>query len=196
MRKVVSRENPPHNKFSVERSSDYLDRPGRYQRPGYDHFHQPEAPGTLELTLGPRKFVISWWILASDWCFGNAFWRRLGVQKPVCFCSNSVSQNGDKSSEFTRSLTENRTGMLFSDSEKPTLTLDFQVHSCSEVISIYGSGSGLGELPRSEKISDGLNIVGLGLGTPYNSQIEPLWPDTKIVSLTYPQVVFSISGFI
>ena len=86
--------------------------------------------------------------------------------------------------------------MLFSDSEKPNLTLDFQVHSCSEVISIYGSGSGLGELPRSEKISDGLNIVGLGLGTPYNRQIEPLWPDTKIVSLTYPQVVFSISGFI
>ena len=85
--------------------------------------------------------------------------------------------------------------MLFSDSEKPNLTLDFQVHSCSEVISISDSGSGLGELPRSEKISDGLNIVGLGAGMPYNRQIEPLWPDTKIVSKSYPQVVFSISGF-
>ena len=43
--KVVSRENPPQKKVSVERSPVYLERPERYQRPDYAHFQQPGDPG-------------------------------------------------------------------------------------------------------------------------------------------------------
>ena len=66
-----------------------------------------------------------------------------------------------------------------------------KVDSCSEVISAPGSGSGLVVLPRSQDVSGDQNIVGLGLGTLRTRQIRPMWADTKIISITYPEAGIS-----
>ena len=58
-------------------------------------------------------------------------------------------------------------------------------------MTLPGSVSDLVVLARSQEVSGGQNIVGFGLGTPYNRQIVPMWAGTKIISITYPEVVFS-----
>ena len=75
--KVVSRENPPQNKVSARRSPDYLERPERYQRPGYDQIHQADAPGRFGIGHPSWKIrdllmYFGLWSALIE-CFGRCF---------------------------------------------------------------------------------------------------------------------------
>ena len=96
-----------------------------------------------------------------------------------------------KSSRITRSLVKKRSRMVLSNSGKLHSALDSQVHSCSEMISISASGSGLVDVPRPEIFFGDSNIVVMAVGNLSGRQIATVWPDTKLISIRDPEVVFS-----
>ena len=95
-----------------------------------------------------------------------------------------------KSSRITRSLVKKRSRMVLSNSGKLHSALDSQVHSCSEMISISASGSA-GQCPEAWDFFGDSNIVVMAVGKLSGRQIATVWPDTKLISIHDPEVVFS-----
>ena len=96
-----------------------------------------------------------------------------------------------KTSNATRFPIENQSGTTIPCSSKQNSTLDFQAHSCTEMISIPDSGSGLVDVSGSQKFLGGSNIVVMDLGNLSGRLIATVWPDTSFVSKPGAEVVFS-----